>query len=419
MIGQRAKISWALYDFANSSFSSLVTTFIFATYFIQSIAPDVETGTSLWGLTMGLAGLIIALTSPVTGAIADQTGKQKPWLAFFTIICITSTAALWFAKPETDSILLAMLFVLTGTVGMEVGCVFYNSMLPNLASPKQIGRLSGYAWGLGYAGGLVCLIISLNILINVDVPPFGMKTEHAEPIRASMLLTAIWFALFSLPLFLFTPDNSKIKIPIKSAIKNAFLSLLDTFKGIRNYSNAIIFLVARMAYIDGVNTMFAFGGIYAAGTFGMDITSILMFGITLNITAGLGAVIFGWVDDYFGPKKTLIISLIFLIITSIGVLIAQTVFVFWFISLFMTLFFGPIQSSSRTLMIQLAPKGKNTEMFGLYAVSGKITSFLGPFAIATITMISENQRAGMSVILVFLFAGLFLLTLVKDKKMID
>ena len=416
MSNKKAKISWALYDFANSSFPTLVTTFLFSTYFTQVLAPSPEKGTALWGTATGIAGVIIAITSPFIGSIADHTGKRKPWLAFFTILCIVSTALMWFVEPNEDFILFALFLTIIGTVALEIGHVFYNTMLADLVPKDEIGKLSGQAWGLGYFGGLICLFLALGIFINPPVKLFQLNNETAEPIRASMVLTAAWFALFSWPIFLYTQDKNKTGVNIFVAISHAKKSITNTIMNLKYYSNIFIFLISRMVYIDGVNTMFAFGGIYAAGTFGMEFSDILLFGITLNVTAGLGSFLFGWIDDYIGSKKSINICLISLIFTTLGVLCAENVHQFWIMSLLMTSFFGPIQSSSRTLMLKITPADKRNEMFGIYALSGKITSFVGPFLVGTTTLIFSSQRIGLATILIFLVLGLFILQYVDEEN---
>ncbi len=413
---QKGLWAWAFFDFGNSGFTTVVSTFVFSAYFTQAIAPDPTTGTSLWGLATGIAGVIIALTSPISGAIADHTGRRKPWLAFFTLMCVVATAALWFAKPGTDSIPLALTLVVFGTVGFEVGLVFYNTMLPSLTTPDRLGRVSGLAWGLGYAGGLICLVLALVGFIQADPAPFNLDTNDAEHVRATLLLTAVWIALFTWPLFAFTPDTPSTQVPLTAAIKQGISTLIATLRNVKQNANSFRFLIARMVYIDGVNTMFAFGGIYAAGTFGMTLEDIIIFGIALNVTAGLGAAVFGWVDDRYGSKLTLTISLSALTLSAIGVLIAQTVPQFWIAALIMSTFFGPVQAASRTFMARLAPPAMRGEMFGLYAVSGKVTSFVGPFAVGGVTALAGSQRIGMATILVFLIIGLILLQTVKEPK---
>jgi len=412
--GPMALMSWALFDFANSGFTTVVSTFVFAAYFTQAIASNPETGTALWGTAMGLAGLLIALASPVMGAIADHTGRRKVWLAIFTALCVTSTAALWFATPEASSVPLAITAVVVGTVGFEVGIVFYNAMLPSLTRPERMGRISGWAWGLGYCGGLLCLVLALVGFIQADPAPFGLDPSTAEPVRATMLLTAGWIVIFAWPLFAFTPDAVPTGLRIGEAVKQGLKALFNTVTQAKQHANSFRFLIARMIYIDGVNTMFAFGGIYAAGTFSMSLRDIIVFGIALNIMAGLGAATFGWIDDFIGSKRTLTISLTALIVTSVGVLLAQTTIQFWVAALVMSVFFGPVQAASRTLMARLSPEHMRGEMFGLYAVSGKVTSFSGPFAVGWITALAGSQRIGMATILVFLVLGLILLRGVKE-----
>lgn len=411
---RKAQWSWATFDFANSGFTTVVSTFVFSAYFAQAIAPDAETGTTLWGTATGIAGLIIALTSPIAGSIADHTGRRKPWLFAFTLLCVIATAALWFAEPGTQSIALALTAAVIGTVGFEVGLVFYNAMLPGLTTRDRMGRLSGLAWGFGYCGGLICLVIALTGFIQADTPPFGLDKDSAEHVRATMLLTAGWITVFAVPLFLFTPDTPPTGLPMKAAVVKGATTLLATLRNVRQHGNSFRFLIARMIYIDGVNTMFAFGGIYAAGTFGMSLEDIIMFGIALNVTAGLGAAVFGWINDRVGSKKTLTWSLLALIVTSTGVLLAQTPTQFWVAGLTMSIFFGPVQAASRTFMAHLAPPDMRGEMFGLYAVTGKVTSFIGPFAVGAVTALASSQRVGMATILVFLVVGLILLQSVKE-----
>tara|TARA_B110000438_G_scaffold253959_1_gene259901 strand:- start:952 stop:2232 length:1281 start_codon:yes stop_codon:yes gene_type:complete len=410
----RAQVSWAFFDFANSGFPTVVSTFVFAAYFTQAIAPDPETGTALWGTATGIAGLLIALTSPVTGAIADHTGRQKPWLAGFTLLCIVATATLWFAAPDVTSIPLALAAVVVATMAFEVSLVFYNAMLPTLTTPEHLGRLSGLSWGLGYVGGLCCLVIALVVFVQADPAPGNLDKENAEHVRATMLLTAGWVVVFAWPLFVFTPDTPPTGLPMGAAVKHGLSALVQTIKQAKRHANSFRFLIARMIYIDGVNTMFAFGGIYAAGTFGMALEDIILFGIALNITAGTGAAVFGFVDDRCGSKQTLTLSLVALIATSTGVLLAQTPTQFWIAALTMSIFFGPVQAASRTMMARLAPPGMRGEMFGLYAVSGKVTSFAGPFAVGWITVLAGSQRIGMVSILVFLCIGLYVLRGVRE-----
>ena len=262
--------SWALYDWANSSFFAVIQTFVFATFFIQSVAENDVIGSNQWGNVISAAGLLIALVGPFLGAIADQMGRRKPWIFFFSMICILATAGLWFVGPSNDFLMLALILIFISTVGSECAIIFYNAMLPNLVSGKKMGRWSGWAWGLGYAGGLVCMVVALFLFINVEQPPFGLDKAAAEHVRATFLLVAIWYLIFSIPLFLKTPDEPRSGMAIREAVKNGWKQLKESIRHIREYKDIMRFLIARMIFIDGLATVFAFGGIYAAGTFDMN-----------------------------------------------------------------------------------------------------------------------------------------------------
>lgn len=404
-----ALFSWALFDWANSSFFAVIQTFVFATYFIQSVAENEVIGSNQWGNIISAAGLLIALVGPFLGAIADQLGRRKPWIFVFSLLCIVATAGLWFVEPSNNFLFLALVLIFVSTVGSECAIIFYNAMLPNLVSAKRMGRWSGWAWGLGYAGGLVCLVVALFVFVQVDQPPFGLDASAAEHVRATFVLVAVWYLIFSLPLFLKTPDEPRTGIGIKKAVKNGWNQLKDSIQHIRAYKDIMRFLIARMIFIDGLATVFAFGGIYAAGTFDMNETDVLIFGIGLNLTAGLGAALFAWIDDYLGSRQTILISLVGLIITTSAVLLVTSSMWFWAFGLTLGIFVGPVQAASRTYMGRIAPNELRNQMFGLFALSGKVTAFIGPFLVGWLTYVAGSQRIGMSVIIALFVIGLFLM----------
>jgi len=397
--------SWALFDWANSSFFAVIQTFVFATYFIQSVAEDEVIGSTQWGNVISAAGLVIAITGPFLGAIADQLGRRKPWIFSFSMLCILATAGLWFVGPSNSFLLLALVLIFLSTVGSEAAIIFYNAMLPNLVSQKKMGRWSGWAWGLGYAGGLVCLVVALVVFINVEQPPFGLDTEAAEHVRATFLLVAVWYLLFSIPLFINTPDEPRTGIGISKAVSRGWMQLKDSIRHIREYRDILRFLIARMIFIDGLATIFAFGGIYAAGTFDMTERDVLIFGIGLNLTAGIGAGLFAWIDDYLGSRQTILLSLSGLIITTSSVLIVTSSTWFWVFGLALGIFVGPVQAASRTYMGRIAPEELQNQMFGLFALSGKVTAFLGPFLVGWLTYAAGSQRIGMTVIIALFVIG--------------
>ena len=407
---------WCLYDWANSAFPTVIITFVFAPYFTKAIATDEITGTSQWGYTISLSALAVAVLGPFFGAIADHGGRRKPWIGTFTALCIAASALLWLARPDTGFVMLALVLVGVGNFAFEMGMVFYNAMLPGLAPKGRMGRLSGWGWGLGYAGGLVCLGLILVLLVQAETPIFGLDKESFEHIRATGPMVAIWMAVFAAPFFLWTPDRPDQGISFAAALKRGIATLIDTFRRVREYSQIVRFLIARMMYTEGLNTLFTFGGIYAAGTFGMEFDELILFGIALNVTAGLGAAAFAWVDDWIGPKRTIQIAVTGLIVMGGALVLVEGKTLFWVFALPLGIFVGPAQSASRSLMAHLAPAEMRTEMFGLYALSGKATAFVGPALLAWVTVLFNSQRAGMATILVFFVVGLVILSSVPDRR---
>lgn len=411
--------SWAMFDWANSAFFVIIQTFVFAAYFQRSIAADAISGTEQWGNMVSAAGLLIAFTAPVLGAIADRSGRRKPWIAAFSLMSIVASFLLWFAEPSTEFLTYALVVTFVATVGAEYAFIFYNAMLPDLVPPSHLGRWSGWSWAMGFAGGIVCLLGALYLFIENGGAWLGLDTKTLEHIRATFIFTALWYLVFSIPMFLRTPDISKNNIPVGQAITEGILQLKNSIKEARNYANIYRFLLARMIYNDAVILIYAFGGIYAAGTFGMDESQIIIFGIGLNVTAALGAVGFSWMDDRSGSKKTILFSLIGLIIPVTAILFVEDIFWFWIWGLMLGVFFGPVQAASRTLMGRLAPEDKRTEMFGLFAFSGKATAFIGPKLLGWVTVLFASQRIGMSVVLVLLALGFLLMLRVQEPEKIQ
>lgn len=406
-------LAWALYDFGNSAYFSVVLTFIIAAYFISAIAQNEIEGTHLWGNAVAIAGIIVAIMSPIFGAIADHGGHRKLWLFIFTYFGIIATALIWFAYPETSYAYYTLSLIVISSLGFEIGIVFYNALLPSVAPEGYLGRVSGWAWGLGYAGGILCLCITLFGFVKGQ--PQWLGTAANANVRIAGPIVASWVAVFSLPLFLFVADIPSRGLSSGKAIKAGLTTLKNTLKSLPSSRSILIFLIARMIYIDGLNTLFVFGGIYAAGTFKMSIDQVAEFGILLNITAGLGAFAFAWFDDWFGAKKTIVISLVAMILIGIIVLTIHSSLLFWLIAPILGIFVGPTQAASRSLMARLSRPEQMTEMFGLYALSGKASAFVGPWLVGTVTYLSNSQRIGMAVIFIFFFIGGALLLAVEEK----
>ena len=412
---RRGLIGWALYDWANSPFSTLIITFVFATYFSRAIVGgDGAEGQTLWAYTIGISGIFIAILGPIFGAIADAGGRRKPWLFVFTALCVIASAMLWYAEPERDYLLWAMIWVIVANFAFEFGIVFNNAMLPDLVPRARLGRWSGWAWGIGYFGGLVALLIALVAFVQTDSPLFGLDKGRAEHIRIVGPLVAVWFVIFAWPLFVYTPDRPASRIGARAAVAQGLSSLAATLRNVRAHRNIARYLLARMIYNDGLTIVFAIGAIFAADNFGMDEEGIIIFGIILNATAGLGALGFAWVDDWLGPKRTIVIALTALIITGIVALVITEVTWFWVVAAAFGTFMGPAQAASRSLMARLAPPQMRTELFGLYAFSGKATAFVGVLVAGVVLDVTGNQRAGLATAVVFMAIGLAVLLGVRE-----
>lgn len=412
-VAKRGVIAWCLYDWANSAFPTIILTFVFATYFTEKVASNKFMGTAQWGGAVAIAGVLIAIMSPIVGSIADNEGRRKPWILLFTALCVIASGLLWYVQPHHAFVMWALIWLVVGTVGLEVSMVFYNAMLRDLAPPSHIGRLSGWAWGVGYFGGLTGLVITLVFFINSH--PAWLDVTQAQNIRIGGPFVALWFMAFAWPMFVWTPDRPSTGIGLRQAAAQGLRQLGHTLRHLPQHPNILWFLIARMIYIDGLNTIFAFGGIYAAGTFHMTFSQVVEFGIAMNVAAGIGAVSFAWLDDYVGPKPTILVALVMMIICGSGMLIATSQQTFWMLGLGLSVCVGPVQAASRSLMVRLAPAHLVTEMFGLYALSGKATAFMGPWILGAFTLWFSSQRVGMSTVMVFLFIGAVILLLVKPR----
>ncbi|MDX2143629.1 MAG: MFS transporter [Rhodospirillaceae bacterium] len=410
----KSVVGWCLFDFANSAYVTVVVTFVFATYFTQGVAPSPDIGTAWWGTAQALSAIFIALLSPVVGAIADHSGRRKTWVFACSFVTVAATCALWFAEPKSSYVVAILAAVVIANVGFEVGQVFYNALLPSVASEKNIGRVSGWAWGCGYLGGLLCLLAALLGLVQAEPAPFGLNAEAAEPVRATSLLVAAWFAIFTLPFFLWVRDDQSRSKPLRQAIGDGLKQLRDSVMKARAYPNVVRFLIARTIYNDGVNTIFAFGGIFAAGVFGMTIAEVIQLGIALNVTAGLGAAGFGWIDDRWGSKRTIVVSLLAIIVLGSLTVAAPDKTWFWISALALSTFFGPVQAASRTMMARIAPPDMRNEMFGLFAVTGKVISFAGPLTVGWVTAATGSQRWGLATVMIFFALGFWLFRAVKE-----
>jgi len=441
-----AVVSWIFFDWAAQPYFTLITTFVFAPYFVTHVASDPASGQAIWGFATAAAGLLIALLSPVLGAIADASGRRKPWIAAFGALLVIGSTLMWFGKPGDPGVILPLLIAYgIATIGVEFATVFNNAMMPTLVPPERIGRLSGTGWATGYIGGILSLIIVLGFLAaNPDTgrtlfglaPLFGLDPVSHQGDRITGPLTAVWFIVFVTPLFLLTPDYPA-RLPVRDALRAGMTKLRQTLGELPQRKSMAAFLLANMIYTDGLVSLFAFGGIYAAGTFGWHTIQIGSFGILLAISGTFGAWLGGKLDDSLGPKRVIAGSTVILLSSIIAILLVDKdsiLFVkvaapvpgaplfsgaaeraYLILGCLIGAAGGPLQAASRSLLVRIAPKDRIAQFFGLFALTGKVTSFLGPLLIAAITQYTQSQKAGMAALVVFFVAGLALLARVKEE----
>jgi UMF1 family MFS transporter len=411
----RAIWSWALFDFANSPFTTLVVTFVYSTYFTKAIAPDEISGTALWSRAVTITALVVALSSPLLGALADRGGYRKLFVGVCVAVCAAACVALYAVQP--GQVLLALTVFVIANVAFEFAEVFYNAFLTDVAPSARVGSVSGLGWGLGYIGGLVALVIALVTLVQPATTPwFGFSTALGENIRATNLLVAMWFVVFSLPLFFWVREDKSRISASEHVLKDTFAQLKRTFVELRKHRQTVRFLLARLFYNDGLVTVFAFGGIYAGTTFGFSQAQVIQFGIAINLAAGLSAVAMGKLDDRIGGKGTIAVSLVGLIAATLLAVLTTSAAGIWTAGIAIGIFAGPNQSASRSLMARFVPAEAENEFFGFFAFTGKLTAFIGPFFLGELTNWSGSQRVGVSVVLVLFVIGLVGLYFVDERE---
>ena len=414
-------LAYILYDWAISPLPTLHTTFVFSIFFVQAVAPNEILGNVWWSWMIAACSLTIAIASPLAGADADRRANRRKWLFIMTIISALSTSLLWFVVPTSELTTDAQNWMIVATLVLSYFAIitndgvytFYNALLPSVTTKDSLGRVSGWAFGIGYLSGLLALFCALPVvapsMFGLENPLFGISTENASNIRITMPFVAIWLVLFSIPLFIYCPEPEKAKeTEFKETLKSGIKALLEI-------PGLLRFFIARMFYADALVVVFAMGGIYAGTEFGFSISgplsqNLIVFGILLNLTSGIGAIIGGYSDDFLGSYITLRIALIALAISSLVAVVTSSIFTFWIAGACLGFFIGPVQSCTRVLVSKAIDKEEmRSRIFGLFMLSGKATSFVGPFLYGVFVTIFETSRAGMSVALIFLIIGLLLL----------
>lgn len=399
MTSKKKVFIWTLFDFANTSFSIVVVTFLYAVYFKKVVAEGKAIGDLYWSIGTSLAMIITAIISPILGAIADYSAGKKRFLLFFTLLCIVTTASLFFVG-EGEVFLGITLFVLAN-IGFEAGLVFYDSFLPEITEPKNYGRVSGYGFAMGYLGSLATLAIIFPFI-------------QAEMIKESFPVAALFFLIFAIPLFIYLKDNRKVKTENVSYLKIGISRVWSTISHLKNYKNLATFLLAYFFYIEGVNTIIFFSGNYASTTLGFTETELLIFFLTVQTTAIAGSVVLGILADSIGQKKTIIITLIMWLITVLIAYSVQDKNGFYVVGLIAGAAMGSSQSTSRSLMSKLTPPDKKTEFFGFYSLFGKSSAIIGPLVFGFVSFISGDQRLAIFSIGFFFLVGLLILLKVND-----
>ncbi len=440
MDGQQKRIwGWFFFDWASQPFNTLLLTFIFGPY-VVSVVGDGSAAQTVWGYGVGIAGLLIAVLSPLLGAIADRSGRRMPFIWLFSLMYVAGSAMLWQAAPDSFNVGWVMLWFCIGLIGMEFATTFTNAMLPDLAPNEQIGRISGSGWAFGYVGGIVSLLIMLLFFAEGETgrtliglkPAFGLLDETArEGTRSVGPLVAIWYAVFMIPFFLWVRETRKPDaMPMRHAMRGVWPELKQSLKTLPKRRSLAAYLASSMFYRDALNGMYSFGGIYAAGVLGWSVTLVGVFGVVAALTGAVFAWLGGRADQRFGPKPVIVVSVIVLLAVAVSILFTSRSHVlglavaegsilpdiaFFVIGALIGAAGGSVQASSRTLLVRQASAEKMTEAFGLYALAGKATSFMAPLGIGIMTGLTGSQQWGVSPLILLFLIGLILLFWVKPE----
>ena len=428
----RQTLSWALWDWGTSAFSVIITTFVFARYIVSDYFVDpaiVALGendpkyiaasadlTAKFGWALAIGGIVVAILAPVVGQRTDQGGRRKRWLGINTLIVILTTFAMFTVQAKPDFFTYGIVLVTIATVFYEMANVNYNAMLLQITNKSNIGRISGFGWGMGYVGGIVVLVIALAGFILGDW--FGIGTDNGINIRVLAVVAAVWSLVFSVPIMLAIPENTAVD---PDAGKGVFASYAKVFRKINdlrvNSRETFYFLISSAVFRDGLAGVFTFGGILAGKVFGLSDTEVIIFAIAGNLVAGIGVFVGGALDDRFSSKAVITWSLAGLVVTGSALFLLHDggPSVFWVGGLLLTLFVGPAQASGRSLIGHLAPVGGEGELYGLYATTGRAISFLTPMFFALFISMGGADYWGILGIVLVLGAGLLLLLPLRPK----
>jgi UMF1 family MFS transporter len=413
-VKRRVVLAWSLWDWGSASWNAVITSFVFGPYVVRGVVGDAEPGglsANTWlGISSAAAGLLIALIAPVTGQRADAGGHRRRNLAIWTGLVVATMLVMFTIQNEPSYLWAALVMLAAGAVFAEFAGVSYNAMLPQISTPETVGRISGFGWSMGYFGGIVLLLVCYVGFIAPDVGWFGVTSERGLNIRAVAVFSAAWFAIFAVPVFFAVPEKPPGPARRRVSFLRSYALLLADVKNLWTRDrNSVWFLIASALYRDGLAAIFSFGAILAVSVYGMAQDTVLIFGIVANITAALGALVLGRIEDRVGPKRVIMLCLVGLISTSLILLFAQGTTMFWIFGLILTLWVGPAQASSRSFLAQVAPAGREGEMFGLYATTGRAASFLAPGLFALFSALFSDRIGIVGIALVLLAGALAML----------
>jgi UMF1 family MFS transporter len=420
---RRERIAWYLYDFGNSAYASVVLLAVYSAYFQKQVVGGAE-GSRLWGLTISIAMILVAIAAPIMGAIADYSGSKKRFLFFFTSLSVLFTALLFFTEKGT--IALAIIFFLLAEVGYRAAQIFYDALLPEIASPEEMGRIAGRGWAIGSAGGIVILLLIL--------PPILISKSNVMVVRGSLVATAIFFALASIPIFRWLSEKAQSrKIPQgENVFSIAFKQLKETIQAARGFKEFLKFMLAYLIYNEGVIIALDFAAILGAVLFGLEQTGLIIFFILVQATNVIGALIFGNLQDRFGGKRSLTLSIVMMVACIVALFYAQNQTHFFIIGAFVGIAMAGVQSVSRAMVATFSPPGKSGEFFGFFALTGRTSSFIGPavfgYLAAELTLWYQSKgqdlvlaeqsghRLAILSIAAFLIVGGIVMVTVNEKK---
>ncbi len=402
----KEKVGWILFDFADSSFVTIIVTVLFSMYFKDIVVGKAEIGTALWGRAIGISMFFVAILAPIMGAVADYSHSRKKLLVIFSFITIIFTALLYTVMPQ--NIVKAMIFFIIANFCFNMANVFYNAFLPDIAEKHEIGRISGISWGIGYLGGLAALFLVLPIIQK--------ELDNFLNYRLSFVMVAIFFLVFSIPTFIWLKERPSKNLTKRNYISTGLKRVIETAKNIKKFKELLKFLISYFLFNDGITVIISFAAIYGSTQFNMNAQEMIFYFILAQPASFLGAIIFGFVLDKIGAKKSINITLILWMFVVIGAYLCTTKYQFYLVGISAGFVMGSSQSNSRTMFAQLTPVKKASEFFGFYSVTGRLASIAGPLVYGEISRISGNQKNAIISILIFFVLGFIVLQFVNEKK---